>query len=523
MFKRLICIGLGIVHLLTSSAQEQQTYPELLGMYVHQGWSYNHPYATRTWTLTVWRNYLEGIDALGYNSVLIWPMLETMPNPLTTSDQDHVDKIQAVIELAHRDFKMKAYIVLCPNIRPKSDLASKYTFENRPLYGLDEYIDPSDPIKLGALMQWREKLFEPLKAADGIFVIDSDPGGYANSTNVEFAYLLTAHRRMLDRLRPGIELYYWAWTGWESYGRFHATGHFEMGTQQEIQDALNLIERQQLEPWGVATHWLGYGPRIDAAMQHRVLAYNYGAIEGEPAFPLTIYGGDGAYDGGKQTAQRGVFGNAQNHCVQLPNTFAFARGAQGLSAERADYVIFGNQLIEGAGEVIVTGWEALQGADVQEMRTAASQLDKLKKNGLLPGRLKGLLFGDPRRFVEDLISQLHMVANLFACKAVLDHDKGRISKKGVEAFDAFIAAVDDWHGRHGYNSYWYWPAMTEVLMQLPADQLAPFLGSKPWWEDGEGETPGERIGDAYEKVQTYTPRLIAAMKATSEALKKTIK
>lgn len=512
MFKAWVFLWACLLFSGAVRAQEEKVNQKLVGMYIHQGWSYNHPYAARTWTLDDWRQYLDGISALGYNSILIWPMLETMPNPMTPSDSVHVHRMRAVIDLAHREFKMKTFVVFCANIGPKSELAGRYSYEDRPLYGIDEYIDPADPVKLRKLMAWREELFKPLKAADGIFMIDSDPGGYPNSTNLEFAYLLTAHRRMLDRLRPGIEIYYWAWTGWESYGRFHATGHFSMGTQEEIQDALSLIEKQQLEPWGVATHWLGYGAQVDTAMKDRVLAYNYSAIEADPAFPFTLFG-PAAYEGGMNAGSRGVFGNALTHCVQLPNTFAFARGALGLPTEKSDYVAFANQLIEGAGELIVEGWEALQETDAARMKAAAKKLTSLSRSDLRQGKFRGLLFGDPKRFVDDLISQLQMAADLFTLKQVLD-DEESITRESIKAFEAFIVAVTDWHDRHGYNSYWYWPPMTETLKRLPSDRLKPFLEGGPWWEDGVGETPGERIGDAYEKIQTYTPRLIAAMKST---------
>ncbi|WP_341837329.1 hypothetical protein WJU16_05545 [Chitinophaga pollutisoli] len=496
----------------------QEKVNELRGMYIHLGWSYNHPYAARTWTLDDWRNYLGGLRHLGYNSILIWPMLETMPEPLTPGDQRQLEKTKAIIELAHREFNMKAFVVLCPNIRAKNELAAQYTFENRPVYGVDEYIDPGDPQQLGKLMSWRETLMGPLRQCDGIFMIDSDPGGYPNSTNIEFAYLMAAHRRMLDRLRPGIEIYYWAWTGWESYGRFHATGNFKMGQQSEIQDALSLINRQRIDPWGIATHWLGYGAQIDSTMQDRVLAYNYGAIEGEPSFPMTNYG-PGAHDAGTRKGSRGVFGNAQTHCMQLPNTFAFARGAAGLPAERADYIAFANQLIGGAGDAIVAGWEALQGADIARIKAAEKQLARLQQTKLKPGKLSGLLFGDPKRFVGDLIAQLRMTASLFTLRDMLAKNADIRSAENMKAFTEFIASADGWQQRHGYKSYWHWPAMTETLKAFPLAHLQPFLSDQPWWERGDGATPAERTADAYEKVQTYTPRLLNAMKSTLADLK----
>jgi hypothetical protein len=54
-------------------------------------------------------------------------------------------------------------------------------------------------------------------------------------------------------------------------------------------------------------------------------------------------------------------GNAQTHCLQLPNTFAFARGAAGLPLGEQDYVRFADDLIPGQGTLIVQAWRALAG------------------------------------------------------------------------------------------------------------------------------------------------------------------
>ena len=59
----------------------------MIGMYVHQHWPYHHPYAARTWTLEDWRGYADGMKQIGYNSFLIWPMLEIVPDPPTASDR----------------------------------------------------------------------------------------------------------------------------------------------------------------------------------------------------------------------------------------------------------------------------------------------------------------------------------------------------------------------------------------------------------------------------------------------------
>ena len=262
---------------------------KIIGMYVHQHWAYNHPYAARTWTIVDWKGYLDGLRRIGYNTVMVWPVLETMPNPLTKSDKENLKKISNVIDIAHNKFDMKIYLALCPNVGANDRKAHKYRFENRPFFYCDTRIDPGEPISFGALIQWREKLFEPLKKVDGVMIIDSDPGGYPGSNNLEFIYLLDAHRKMFDRLRSGIELNYLVHIGWEAYSRFYQSGKFKYGLQEEIEEALRLLAQLNPEPWGIASI---RGPNIgdNVGLSERVLSFNYGGIEGEPSFPFTNFG-----------------------------------------------------------------------------------------------------------------------------------------------------------------------------------------------------------------------------------------
>lgn len=513
--KRLLTIVVAMIFGCTTYAQPSVTNPgkKLLGIYVHQHWSYNHPYAARTWTLEDWTGYLDGVKKLGYNSVLIWPMLETIPDPMTPSDEANLAKIRKVIDLAKNEYQLNAYVVFCPNVSPKSEIGRKYTFEERPFFHTDDRVDPADPVAFGKLMEWRERLFKPLANADGLFIIDSDPGGYPGSTNMEFAYILTAHRRMLDNLRPGIEIYYWAHFGWESYSRFYETGELIPGKAEEVQEAMKLIEKQRIGPWGVASS--GFGTTVGDAigMGDKVLAFNYGAIEGEPSFPLTIFGGDRAYSGGQKQGQRGVFGNVQSHCLQLPNTFALARGAQGLPAEKDDYIAFADQLITGQGATIVEAWEALQGSDSKRMDKAAAALAKLRKTTFQTGTLKGLLFGDGTRFIDDLAAQLHVRSTLYTFKQALD--KNPATHRNVKkSFAAFVDQIEAWQQRHGYSNHWYWPELIEALAKLESKPLDDTMATLSWL--GEGDTPFEQVKSGLARLEDYSPRLINAMRQTLE-------
>lgn len=485
-----------------------------LGMYIHLGWSYNHPYAARTWTLEDWRGYLDGLRRLGFNMVLIWPLLETMPEPLTPSDEACLQKISTVIDLAHLEFSQKAYIVLCPNVAVNNEEAAKSSFEKRLFYHTDRRVDPGDPVAFGPVIAWREKLLRRLKAMDGLFIIDSDPGGYANSTDLEFVYIMGAHRRLLDRLGEGKELYYWAHAGWEAYARYYATGQFRMGPPEELRATVALLAKQRCEPWGVAVRLPNFADPI--GMGDRVMAFPYGAIESEPSFPLTLFGQERVLSGAQHPGQRGILGNTQTPCMQLPNTFAFARVAQGQSVERSDYVRFANDLLPGRGEAIVAAWEALQGEDVTQIKNVIIQLEMMHREPVTVGALSGLLFGDGSRFIDDLVRQLRMAASAHALNAAVDaepRDPARIR----QALREFVAAAESWQNQHGYSDSWHWLPLDHALGKLNAP-LVKELEKLNSPSAGEGATPAERIANRRARLETYTLQLLAALRLTADSM-----
>lgn len=487
---------------------EGRTDSKMVGMYVHQHWPYNHPYAARTWTLEDWRGYADGLKRIGYNTIMIWPMIETMPEPLTASDQASLDKIGKVIDLLHGEFGMKVWLTLCPNVGADNAEAAKATFERRHFFYCDTRINPGDPAALRRMMVWREQLLRPLAQVDAVAIIDSDPGGYPGSTNAEFVNLLMEHRRLLDRLRPGIELVYWMHVGWQGYCRFYQTGRFSWGTEEENVDVLSRLKALNPEPWGLAN---GLVAARKAGVEDRVISFSYGRIEGEPSFPITNFGGDNAYQGGQDATALGLMGNAQTHCLQLPNTFAFAQGAHGKPLALEQYVRFADDLITGQGELIVQAWQALSGNDPARMLTVAQTLERLPGEKLTPGPLKGLLFGSAERFVNDLVMQLCM-------KAAFENFRDAVARNRdpKAPLRAFVTAAERWQRQHGYENAWWWPEMEPALRKLKSAPINAVLKSQftitavppPGWT-GTGYEFTHRI---LRGTESFTPRLIAAMK-----------
>lgn len=519
-FNILMCLFLSLAMISKANNASDSSAPnkKIIGMYMHQHWSYNNPYAVRTWTLDNWKGYLDGLSRLGYNTILIWPVLETMPDPLTQSDKDNLTKIAKVIDMAHNDYKMRVYIALCPNVSAKNEEAKKYTFEKRPFFRTDDRVDPGDPVAFGKLMNLREKLLAPLAKADGLFIIDSDPGGYPYSTNYEFAYILGAHRRILDRLRPGIEVYYWAHFGWEAYSKFYATGDLIFGKPSEPREVMELLSRNKVnEPWGIASG--SFGPHIGDSinMADRVLSYPYGMIEGEPSFPLTNYNDGRPQEAAALAASRGVLGNAQTHIVQLPNTFAFARAAQGLSVNKSDYIDFANEIIKGKGQLIVDGWEALRGTDVKKMKAASAKLSALEKSAIQTGKYEGLLFGNPKSFINDLVLQLNAMSTLHDFINTINADSTN-KQKIKKSFAPFVTAIEKWQMKHGYSNHWNWDNMHQALRKIHSKQLDDTLNTLTWLSE-EGETQFDKVKNGLARLETFTPRLIESMKKALAEMK----
>lgn len=489
---------------------------KMLGMYVHMHWSFHYPYAARTWSLEDWKGYLSGINRLGYNTVVIWPVIETMPEPLTYSDKAHLEKMSAVAEMARKDFRMRVYFTLTPNVSAQNEEAAKYTLEKRPYNYCSELVNPKKPADLRKMMEKRARLCQYLKGADGFFLIDGDPGGWPDCRNEDFVEIFSLHRKMLNNLRPGLELYVWTHQGWETTGKMYS-GNGKPTSADDLRRLLTMLSKNENEPWGVA------GSRYEndiaeiagsAGVKDKVITFKYGFIEREPSFPFTSYNDGVAYKGGQDIGARGILGNAQQHCVQLPNTFALARGARGLKAERDDYISFANDLIPGQGLKIVEAWEALMKEDAAGMHQAAGQLTSLLAQNLEAGSLGGLLFNDPHRFVEDLVLQLRARASIHEFILAAD----RYPKKSPEfsaSLKQLILNLESWQRFHGFSGF---PRSTRIpglmeelmktLLKLDYAPLTEVIEMK----NVTGATPFEKDINRHKYYERYTLYLIKALK-----------
>lgn len=399
----------------------------MLGMYVHTHWSYNRPYAARTWTLDDWQRYLRGLASLGYDAVMLWPQCDVMPVHPNESDMAFLHKVRAIIRFAHDDLGMKFAIVAAANSIGNAESA-QYRFEERPYFLCEEHVNPSDKAAMKTFLEGRRRQFEPLSEADTLVIIDSDPGGYPGSTTEEFIAAVRAQLSIFRRLNSRSEFRLWLWFGWRNQCRFlealqqgetnpiHC--YFE-NQKQAVAEELELLKDQVEEPWSVT---VGLPCHIalteHAPFAQRRLFFPYGLVEGEPTFPLTEYQPAllaSRFAEFSFTAQRypcGAMANAQTHCLQLPHTYLFAHLANGRAPVDANPAEFAERLLPDCGELLVAAWRSVGEAEPKRQRDIAAQIrSRLDRATFLEDR-SGLLFGAPARFLTDLAMNLEVRAAL---------------------------------------------------------------------------------------------------------------
>ena len=462
----------------------------MLGMYVHTHWGYNHPYAARTWTLEDWNGYLTGLSRLGYDLLMIWPQLDSMPPEPTESDRAWLNRVSRIIDVAHGEFGIKVVVVLCPNTIG-NEKAADYEFAARPYFVCEKKVNPADRDEMTEFIEGRRNQLEPISNADSVVIIDSDPGGYPGATTEHFVDLVARQAEVFRSFNPAGEFVYWMWSGWAATCRFWAAAD-ENGeadhpaqTAEEFAQTLHRIAERVPEPWWVLAGFPSHNEALDATgLRSKALWNPYGLIEGEPTFPLTNCHVDRLAETLTLDALAryplGVMGNSQTHCLQLPLTYAFSRLAQGAPRDEIDLKGFAERLLPGLGQTISAGWELIESDDADAQRTAAKRVQDAVWSVDRIGEMGGLLFGGPERFMTDLAMNLEVRAaiNDLAHSDSADHVAG--------ALRSMLDVVGPYQRRLGFTDACYGPVyavLTDVLGKLDDGGLNAALARWTDWSD----------------------------------------
>jgi hypothetical protein len=430
----------------------------MLGMYVHTHWSYNHPYCARRWTDEDWRGYLSALREIGYDTVMIWPQLDTMPVPRTPSDDAYLARLAGVIDFAH-SLQMKVLLTLTANVvaGPK---ASQYTFETRNYWEAEDKANPTDPADVRRLIEARRLHLQPLAKADGVSIIDSDPGGWPDSPTEHFVDLFVAQARVMRQLNHNAEIWYWAWFGWPHGQR--------MGTYL---DTFDLLDRKADFPWLLLSC---FDVHLEASMQRglteRRAFYPYAMVEFEPSFPMV----NCRPNWFRQEMQRfdpavyplGLIVNSQTHCLQAPYAYLTAHYARGGTRATERLGMLGEWLVPEAATLIGESLARLEELpEVEEMRHCARQLRAAAEKNPVGGRLVGLIFGSPRRFLIDLADNLDLRADFLELRRAVD--TGRHLKPVLRTL---VSHIRPYQQRVGYDAAFHMEPLRPNLI-LPLQRI----------------------------------------------------
>lgn len=418
---------------------------ELRGMYAHLHWSYERPYALRSWTLKDWRDYVDLLSHFGANLLQIWPMLSLMPDPLNEGDEAYLRMLSEVIDYAHEARGMQVWVGECANNLAATDHGQPIS--QRQYFGTERLVDPGTPEGMAEIVAARRNLYRLLSNADGYWIIDSDPGQWAGSPSSEFVEIVVQNQRLAHEFNPGARIAYWMHVGWGT------------GAQEEnYRDTLAGLAERLDEPWSIL---LGAMPRhLDAAKEvgvaDRAVFFPYGVVEGEPSNPLTLFDFDVITDYLRQGIAAGMtrgMAQAQTPIVQLPKIWYMLRALWDPSLlDQSPTFVFDELaplLYRDSGSIVAEAWRAMYDGDAEALNQSRHALRKAVDEGLgHPGEVGRCLFGDPGIVARDLLALIEIKAEGAAFREAVFADRAVAVVQ--EHFQNYLRAALRWADRHGY-------------------------------------------------------------------------
>jgi hypothetical protein len=400
-----------------------------LGFYLHACWIYNYPFAERTWQRQDYDAMFQLLKRFGYNTVMLFPVTETVPPPISQSDRRDLTQFRQIIEDG-RQYGLDTWLVICAVVT-RPEMAAK-PWKQRALYPYMKTVRLDHPQEAEAYLKYRAEIIKILNNADGYVLIDGDPGSYPGAKPEEYLRVLLADRKTIDRVgtHPRTQkVIPWIWAGWGMKNPW-----VDVKTREPFVTAsLEAIKQKQkdLEPWELlpGRHAQeGYGSgrgNFDcvkkAGLLDRSSLICYDTIEFEPSTPGSWLRFTDIRRVLKQERElspgnRGWFGNAQTPILMLPNIYFFARGAADPRyLDQSDEKVLTDLAKElgGPPELLIPAWSCLQrGLD----RLPADLPEKLRA-AELTGPASAFLPGGASRYLEILADQAEARIRLLqACR-----------------------------------------------------------------------------------------------------------
>jgi hypothetical protein len=423
---------------------------ERRGFYLHGCWTFNHPFAVRSWQRGDYQGMFRLLRSLGFDTVMLWPVLEAVPAPLSEVDRRAVAEYRAIIDDA-RKAGLECWLTQCAAVTSRPEIRVK-PWMQRSLYSHMKTVRLDDPKEAAAYLEHRAALMRILNNADAYVTIDGDPGGYPGAKPADFVKVFLHDRETIDRsgTHPKTQkIIPWIWCGWGT------KGVWQEPIAPFVRATLDALKRQMPEPWellpgrsfreGHANGRINMELAREAGLIDRSTLLLYEIIEFEPTPPAAVLQFADIRRVLKQelsqsAGARGCFGNAQQPIMVIPNLYLFARGAADPGyLDQPDDKVLGDlaNLLGGPPELLVPAWSCLR----LDLDRVPADLPAKLRAARLHGEAASFLPGGAPRYLEILASQADARIRLLR---VCQQPAKDAHEAAMSVAEGTVALVDWW-------------------------------------------------------------------------------
>ncbi len=513
---RIPALLLLLIAFATARAEEPDGF-DRRGFYLHGSWVMEHPFAVRSWTRDDMAGMFRLLRHIGFNHVMLWPTPEVAPMPLSDEDSATLRSYRGVIDDAH-NAGLKIWLTYCPTVISTEEVRG-VPWADRSLYATTREVRLIDEDTEQAYLKHRSTVLRLLGNADAFVVIDGDPGSYTGAPLEEYLRILASDQRAV----PGSAIIPWIWSGW---GRSYENNRF-WGTPiaplvSETYTALKIAMpanwevmpgRSHREDWANGRTTIALAEQAEVVPRCTLMCYEI--IEFEPTPPASVLQFDLIRNVLRQESKhvgiaKGVFGNAQQPLMVLPNLYFFARAAFDLRyLDRAQEDVLADLARELGGDPKVLGlaWSCL---DLPLEKLPADLVVKVLAQKLTTDFAK-CIPGGPRRYVEILAAQVQSRRQLLQAVA---YSPKTVDEAATRLAEGSSALIRWWHlhhyvgrGKKGDVFRWDYVRSSEVSLLRDLAKLCRQYGASPF-EQAALRISNERLlsqDEAAERINELSP------------------
>jgi hypothetical protein len=402
--------------------------------------------------------------------------MEILPVPLSTEDEAYLQEVHRVVDYAQNQRGMEVWIMQSANRIGTSDCGIRDPrMRTYWVNDCQKDMNPADPEQFARVLKSFGAFYKIVNNADAYVMIDSDPGGWPQSPISDQVKIFQAARKLLDQYslhKDQTKLVDWMHVGWGRHKFFTsndsvvAAYDWVSGKNPDESDAafmddtIRSFKAGLTEPWGLIAGHAAYLPVVQKeGVLAKTVFLHYGAIESEPAFPLTNLGQESirkVFDRANQyPGLRGVMGNNQLMLLQFPRTYYFFETAWNKDYENRpekDVMLdLAAQLYPDHKQLIAESLLALRETDSDHIQDVLGRLSKMLQAGTAgrPGALGRLLFPDALAVARNLQKQLEIRA---ARQALIKALKGKPSvEECASLLEAYLDKLLAWNRETGWD------------------------------------------------------------------------